>query len=434
MRSFLSTPFFHRCGGVPAILVGACLVPTGLFAAETTESPDKPNILFLLTDQHRWDCVGAYGARDVHTPNLDRIARQGIRFDRHYAAQPVCSPNRAAIITGTYPHTNGVYENKVPLPKDSIALPEILAPRGYDCGYFGKWHLGRRDAFETMPEYPHDGRGSNHYFGKGKDKRYAADVITDDALAFLKKNRDRPFYLYVSVYPPHPPYSVPPGYEDRYADVRSREERIYMAMCTKVDEQFGRLLDALDEIGKTENTLVIFTSEHGHYFEHRWNRHNKRLCYDTAARIPLLMRMPGVIPPGQTTDGLINSVDLMPTMLALIGEPIPGHVEGKDLSNLARGKTDTGREYAFIENIPYPFNREKGEERCVMDAQWKLILNTRRPPELINYRQDPEEKTNHYPKMADAPVVERLVSELARWAERTDDKLAPKLIAKLPDR
>ncbi len=416
---------------LPAGLMALC--PLMALAAETQEndSRKKPNILFLLTDQHRWDCIGAYGARDVHTPHLDRLAREGIRFNRLYAAQPVCSPNRAAIITGTYPHTNGVVENKVPLPKSSIALPEMLAPKGYDCGYFGKWHLGRRDAFETFPEYPNDGRGNNHYFGKGDEKRYGIDVITDDALAFMKKKRDQPFYIYVSYYPPHPPYSVPQEYEERYADVASRHERVYMAMCTKVDEQFGRLIDALEEIGKADDTLVIFTSEHGHNFDRRWNNHDKRLCYDTSARIPLLMRMPGVIPSEQVTDGLISSVDLLPTMLTLIGHPIPGHVQGQDLSGLARGRRDRGRDYAFIENTPYPYNPDKGRERCVMNEEWKLILSTHRDPELIAYHHDPEENTNRYREMADSPLVARLIEQLARWAERTNDDLASELIEKL---
>jgi arylsulfatase A-like enzyme len=414
------------------IVCTVILAPGHLRAAQEDKPTGKaPNILFLLTDQHRWDCVGAYGAREIHTPHLDRIAKEGIRFDRMYTAQPVCSPNRAAIITGLYPHTNGVQENKVPLPKSSITLAEMLAPKGYDCGYFGKWHLGRRDAFATFPEYPDDGRGSNHYFGRGQDKRYAPDVIADDALAFMKKKRDRPFYIYVSFYPPHPPFSVPAGYEERYAEVKSDEERVYLAMCTKVDEQFGRLLDALDEIGQADHTLVIFTSEHGHNFERRWNNHHKRLCYDSSARIPLLMRMPGVIPAGQVTESLISSVDLVPTMLRLIGQPIPDDVEGRDLSDLARGKRNTGREYVFMENVPFPFKPDKGEERCVMDVQWKLILSTVRPPELIDYRHDPEEKTNLYAEMADSPVVNQLIRQLARWAERTDDELAPKLIRKL---
>lgn len=427
-------------GGILILLAttvsGGCSAST---AGERTPSHDtssRPNILFILTDQHRWDCVGAYGNEEIRTPHIDRIAAEGVRFDRSYAAQPVCSPNRSSILTGMYPHTTGVWENckagweeKVGLPRDKKTLAEILAPAGYDCGYFGKWHLGRRDAFETMPEYPSDGRGDQHYFGKGQDRRYGVDVITGDAIAFIRQPRNKPFYIYVSFYPPHPPYSAPPEYVERYRHIENQNQRVYYAMCEKVDEKVGEMLSVLDEIGVAGNTMVIFTSDHGHNFDHRWNHHDKRLCYDTSARLPLVMRMPGVIAPRRATDGLISSVDLVPTMLSLIGRPIPRGLEGRDLSDLARGRTDQGRPYVFIENIPFPFDRSKGEERCVFDGRWKLILSTQRAPELYDLANDPAEVKNLWDNKQGDPIVDNLVSQLEAWGERTDDKLAPQLIA-----
>lgn len=423
-----------RWACIAATLTAA--LPATLRAAE--KPVRQPNILFILTDQQRWDCVGAYGNPKIHTPHVDRLASEGVRFARAYTAQPVCSPNRAAIITGLYPHTSGVWENcksgweeRVGLPESVKAMSEMLAPAGYDCGYFGKWHLGRRDAFATMPYYPSDGRGNDHYFGKGDDKRYGIDVITEDAIAYIKQERDRPFYVYVSFYPPHPPYSVPPEYEKRYAAIDNRNKRIYYAMCTKVDEKVGEMMAVLDEMNIADRTLVVFTSDHGHNFDWRWNRHNKRLCYDTSARIPLIARMPGVIPKGRVAEGLISSVDLVPTIHSLIGRPIPDGLEGQDLSDLARGKTDKGREFVFIENIPYPFKRDKGEERCVRDDRWKLILSTHREPELIDMKSDPEEEKNRWSEMKGSDTVARLTRALADWADRTNDELAPKLIAKL---
>lgn len=396
-----------------------------------TESKSRPNILFILTDQHRRDCVGAYGNPKVHTPHLDRIAHEGVRFDRAYVSQPVCSPCRSSIQTGLYPHSSGVWENKVPLPNSSRTIGEMLKETGYDCGYFGKWHLGRRDAFETFPEYPNDGRGNNHYFGQGENKRYGIDVITEDAIRFVRKARNKPFCTFVSFYPPHPPYSVPPGYEERYKDIPDRHKRIYYAMCTKIDEKIGEMLGILKEMDIEDKTLVVFTTEHGHHFEHRWNDHDKRLCYDTASRIPLLMRMAGVLPGGRETDGLISSVDLVPTMFSLIGQPIPAGLEGRDLSDLARGKTERGREFVFMENIPYPFKRDKGEERCVRDDRWKLILSTVREPELYDMQGDPQELTNLWAERRGTPVAARLIRALSDWAERTRDPLAPGLLKKI---
>ncbi|MHC4442517.1 MAG: sulfatase family protein [Planctomycetota bacterium] len=388
----------------------------------------KSNILFILADQYRYDCIGANGNSKIHTPNLDRLAAEGMRFDRMYAAQPVCSPNRAAIITGLYPHTNGVWENNVSLPKTSRTMSEMLAPTGYDCGHFGKWHLVRRDAFKTFPQYPKDGRGKNHYFGKGKSRRYGVDVITEDAVKFMQRKRKKPFYLYVSFYPPHPPYSVPGQYLERYKHIADKNKRTYYAMCTKVDEKVGELLAALDKMKIADKTLVAFNTDHGHYFEHRWNDHYKRLCYDVASRLPLIMRMPQVIPVGQKTDGLIGSVDLTPTILALVGQPIPPGLQGKDLSQLARGKTSKGRDYVFIENIPYPHKREKGQERCIRDQQWKMILSTHRKPELYDMIEDPTERNNRWAEMKNSPVADRLCKQLHQWSEKTKDTLTPKLL------
>ena len=411
------------------LLCGALLIvsPARLAASQ----PHKPNILFILTDQHRQDGVGAYDGSPAITPNLDRMAAEGARFDRAYVAQPVCSPNRSSIITGLYPHSSGVYENKVPLPSSSRTMSEMLKPAGYACGYFGKWHLGRRDAFETMPEYPSDGRGDNHYFGKGDQRRYATDVITEDAVAFIREHQDKPFYTYVSYYPPHPPYSVPPGYEEHYKHIEDRNQRIYYAMCTKIDENVGQLLTTLDDLKLTDRTLVVFTSEHGHYFDHEWNDHDKRLCYDTASRIPLLMRFPGVIPDGQRISGLISSVDLTQTLMELIGQKSPTGLQGEDLSTLARGKTDRGREYIFIENIPYPFNREKGEERCVFDGKWKLILSTKRSPELYDLDSDPTESENVFSEERGNDPVQRLCRALESWSKETKDELTPALLKRL---
>lgn len=413
-----------------AVLSALLTLNSATSAAQAGTSPGQRahNILFILSDQYRQDCVGAAGNKTIHTPNLDRLAREGTIFSRFYVTQPVCSPTRASIQTGLYPHSAGVTENNIPLPKSSQTMSEMLTRHGYDCGYFGKWHLVRRDAFPTFPEYPNDGRGNDHYYGKGADKRYGVDVLTDDAIEFIRRPREKPFYAFVSYYPPHPPFSVPREYEDRYKDIADREQRIYYAMCTKVDEGVGRLLKALDEASLTANTLVIFNSDHGHNFEYRWNKHYKRLCYDTSARVPMIARMPGIIPAGRESDALVSTVDLVPTMLSLIGKPVPANLQGRDLSDLLRGKTDKGREYAFIENFPFLSAPEKGQERCILDSRWKLILSTKRPPELYEYKTDAKEVTNRWDEMKNSPLVTELLNQLEDWSSQTSDDLAPDLV------
>lgn len=407
----------------------AATLGLSLGALQARAQETRPlNVLFILTDQHRRDCVGAYGNEEVKTPNLDRIAEEGARFDRMYVTQPVCSPCRSSIWTGMYPHSSGVWENKVPLPETSKCISEMLIPEGYACGYFGKWHLGRRDAWSIQPEYPNDGRGDNHYFGEGEERLYGADVIAGDTVEYLKANRDRPFFAVSSWYPPHPPYSAPEEFLEMYSHIEDHDRRVYYAMCTAVDRNAGRLLDTLDELGLAENTLVIFTTEHGHYFDHRWNHHNKRLCYDIASRIPLLMRLPGIIPAGITPNGLISSADLVPTILGFMNCDVPAQVEGVDQSMLANGSVDRIRDYVAIENIPYPFDRDKGEERCVRCNRYKLILSTHRPPELYDMHTDPDEQNNRWDGMKDSDDARRLRRYMREWAMRTNDELAPMLL------
>jgi len=424
--------FYLRRGSlrIAAALLAMVPVACTVLGAEPDKS-EKPNILFIMSDQYRADYIGAAGNRDIHTPHLDRLAHDGAIFTRAYAAQPVCSPNRAAIFTGFYPHAAGVPENAVPLPQTSRTMSEMLTPAGYDCGFFGKWYLGRRDAFATMPEYPRDGRGDQHYFGTGANRRYSVDVVTEDAVNFIKRKRESPFYVCVSYQPPHPPLVAPKEYVNRYKHIRDRNKRGYYAMCTKVDSGIGELLAALDEMGTADTTLVVFTSDHGQCFVRRWNRLYIRLCYDPAARVPLLMRMPGTIPPDRRIDGLFSSVDLTPTILALAGHSVPAELQGKDFSQLASGITDKGRDYVFIENTPYAYEPKKGQERCVLDDQWKLILSTHRPPELFNNKEDPDERSNRWEEMADSDTVKRLLGELQRWADRTRDDLANRLVVRV---
>jgi arylsulfatase A-like enzyme len=403
----------------------------------------KPNLLFILTDQHRQDGVGCYGKEGVLTPNLDRLASEGIRFDRAYTAQPVCTPNRGAILSGLYPHNHGALENTWDLDSKVPLLPDLLRSAGYRCGYFGKWHLGdpARDAWETMPVYQGDGRGQKHYYTIDNRQVYQTEVLTKDAIDFIGEDDDRPFCAFASYYPPHPPYSVPEKYEALYRELYPDDEnrRKYYAMCTAVDDAVGDLLKTLDEKGIADNTLVVFTTEHGHHFDHRWNDHSKRLCYDVSARIPMLMRFPGAIPKGNVGDSLFSSVDLTPTMLGLMGYAVPEGLDGLNLSDSIRQGGKEGREALVMVNVPFidkssrPHqpHLEKGEERCVVSGDWKLILSTVRAPELYYLVSDPGEKQNRWQEMVTSETVANLKAHLQVWADKTRDKLAPVLLAKL---
>lgn len=417
----------------------------GTVYAGLQNSRQPANILFILTDQHRQDGVSAYGNDKVSTPTLDQLADEGIRFNNMYTAQPVCAPNRGSILSGLYPHSHGVLENTWSLSPRIKTLAEMLNQQGYDCGYFGKWHLDRsnKQGFSTFPDYPADGRGSNHTFEINGKIRYAPEVITDDVIDFLSEDRSGPFFAFASFYPPHPPYSVPERYEKMYQDTYPDDEhrRIYYANCTAIDDQVKRLIRTLKRNNQTHNTLVIFTSEHGHYFEHRWNDHDKRLCYDVSAVVPLLMKLPGTIPGGQVSDALISSVDLPQTIHGLLDLRQPEGLQGLDISPVVAGETDQIRDAVFIENYPYinkgetpgKYNNEpdwlRGVERAVRNERWKLILSDVREPELYDMKNDRDESDNLWEKMRTSTKAQELLITLHRWGVETGDNIAPALVS-----
>lgn len=426
------------------LMQGSSAVAASLIGQQAQEKR-PPNVLFILTDQHRQDGVGAYGKPGIRTPNLDGLARHGIRFDRAYTAQPVCSPNRASILSGLYPHRHGVRENLWPLSPDVRILPHLLREHGYRCGYFGKWHLGdpARGAYDVMPTYERDGRGGSgqsgwgHYYTVDEKKVYQTEILTKDTIDFIKQS-EQPFYATVSFYPPHPPYSVPPHYEAMYASLYPDDEnrRKYYAMCTAIDDAVGRLLDALEDQSLTQNTLVIFTTEHGHHFDRRWNDHSKRSCYDIAARVPLLMRFPGTIPLGQQSKALFSQVDLFPTIAGLLELPTPEATDGVDQSDLLIGKTEKTRDHLAIVNVPRrdrtpePYEGTlPDEERCVRTDDWKLILSSTRHPELYRPDDDPDERTNLWDQYKDTDIVTGLKDHLTAWATQTSDSLTSKLLS-----
>ena len=417
-----------------------CLVGCAL-APERSAEPE-PNILFILVDQQRRDGIGAYGTDSrVITPRLDGLASEGILFNRAYTAQPVCAPNRGSIFSGLYPFNHGCRENTWDLDTKVKLTPDYLRDKGYTSGYFGKWHLGdpARDTFDVMPEYPNDGRGKKHYYVINGEKVYQTVVLSRDVVGFIRKNREKPFFAVLSIYPPHTSYSVPNKYEEMYRKIYPDDSsrRKYYAMCTAVDDAAGRVLDALKEMKLEKNTLVIYTTEHGHYFDKRWNKHHKRLCYDVSANIPMIMRFPGVIPAGQKSDMLINSVDLTPTMLGLLGHDQP-RLDGRDLSEQVSGKSRNFPAYTAMVNFPYINKKksphqpmlEKGEERALVQGNFKLILSTVRSPELYDLSADPGERDNLWEARKDSKTVGRMKRALTDWAERTGDKLAPTLLKK----
>lgn len=385
-------------------------------------SEGPSNVLFILTDQQHWDSLGIYGNEKVATPHLDRLGRDGLVFDRAYVTQPVCSPCRSSILTGLWPHSTGVTENcdpsgpAPPLPLDAAIFPCVLREAGYAAGYIGKWHLSEVEAwarrFDLWEGFQ---TGGGHWIGE----RYKTDVQTEQGIAFIREHRRRPFCLFMSYYPPHTPRTAPDAYVQPYRDA-GFDEPEYYGMVSKIDDNVGELLRALDDANVRERTLVVFTSDHGDVFGRYWNQHSKRVCYEGGARAPLIAACPGRIPGGRRTTALTSSADLAPTVLEFCDVSAPTGIQGRSVLPVLEGRSDTAREFVAIEN--YPVKPDHSFiERCIVAGPWKLILDSRRPPELYDLERDPREEQNRFDTTEGRDAVPGLIDRMSRWGRDTGD-------------
>ncbi|MGH3655156.1 MAG: sulfatase-like hydrolase/transferase, partial [Micromonosporaceae bacterium] len=325
----------------------------------------RPNVLVFMTDQQRWDSLGVNGNPLDLTPNLDRVATTGTHLTHAFTPQPVCAPARSVLQTGQYPTRTGVYRNDRTLPADVPTLAHHFGAAGYDTAYIGKWHLAN---YGTRP-VPQSHRGGYQHWlaadivelmsdaydarlfdGDGHLQKlpgYRSDAYVDAAIRHLaSRDSDRPFYLYLSLIEPHhqnsrDDYPAPTGYADRYADGwmpgdlaalgGSTGEHLagYCGMVKRVDEGFGRLLDALESLGELDNTVIAFTTDHGCHFKTR-NDEYKRSAHDASIRVPLVLDGPG-FSGGGSRDDLVSLIDLPPTLLDAAGIEVPEEMQGRSL-------------------------------------------------------------------------------------------------------
>jgi arylsulfatase A-like enzyme len=450
-RSFLRQTSLATAGvaGLPASGVH----PAGTAFADETQ---PPNVLFILPDQLRYDALGCNGSPDSITPNLDNLAKNGIRFESPYVTQPVCSACRSSIFTGLYPHKTEVIDNDITLLDHSTCFPKLLHDAGYVTGYVGKWHLGPLGedlrpqsgiAVKTPPFYydvwkGFNGRGSLWVgeemkkwiaptnseteipdFGNDEPGVYRNDAETDQAIDFIRDHHESPFCLIVNSRAPHTPWSAPLENCLRFKD--RVKYPTYHAMVNRVDENVGRLVATLEELGIRDNTLIVFTSDHGHNFVYRWNDQPKRCCYDTATRVPLIYHWPEGLRSGVRSQ-FSSIADIAPTILDLCGVPVPAGIHGQSLKSQMHDATSSGQDSAYIQNIPYrPDHDEHGMyERCLVTREWNLILSSRRPPELYDRQRDPAEMHNCWGKMGLESVQKNLLERLEERAREIDDGLA----------
>ena len=387
-------------------LVGLCavlLIARG--AAGNAFAAERPNFVFIYTDDQRWDALGVVQREQgdaarfpwLATPHLDRLASEGIRFRNAFVVSSLCSPSRAAFLTGRYNHANGIANNHTPFPAGAVTWATQLKGAGYRTGYIGKFHMGpmkgQRPGFDYSASFVGQGRYTDCPFeinGVSQPTTgWVDDVSTDFAIEFLKANRERPLALVVGFKSAHGPFQPPPRLADKYTSqtarptpntslaavysgnltprpakaekkkkakaapsVGSNPYRGYFGCLTAVDENVGRLLAALDELKLAENTVVIFTSDNGFYLgEHGLG--DKRTAYDESLRIPLLVRWPKLGDRGRSrlVDQMALNIDLAPTLLDLAGVTIPAEMQGRSwrplLENNAAAAADWRKAFFY---------------------------------------------------------------------------------------
>ncbi len=421
-----------------------------------------PNIVFVLADQWRAEAFGYAGNPDIKTPNLDRLQREGVRFVNAVSAMPVCSPMRASLLTGQRPLTHGVFVNDVPLNPEAVTIAKVLRSAGYDTGYIGKWHVDGHGRLDFIPRERRQGfdywkvlectHEYNHsaYYADGPEKLYweGYDAIaqTRDAQQYLRDHAQsqKPFFLVLAWGPPHDPYfTAPEKYRAMYdAEKLTLRPNVpeagratarktlagYYAHCTALDDCFGELRRTLQEAGLAENTLLVFTSDHGDLLGSQ-GAYKKQRPWDEAIRVPLLMHWPkGLGTKTHQLDAPMNSEDLMPTLLGLCGVPIPTTVEGLDYSRYMRGGRNPGDGAAVILCVT-PFGewlrRNGGKEyRGVRTTRFTYARDLNGPWLLYDDQTDPYQTNNlvNLPKYA--KLQAKLEATLARkLKERHDDFL-----------
>lgn len=423
------------------------------------------NILFVFTDQQNRYALSCMGNPNLETPNLDRLAERGTLFRRCYSNDPVCGPFRGSLMTGQYTSRCGVKGNGMPLPKNTTTFADAFNAAGYNTAWVGKWHLGG-NGNQPIPEELRGGfqrfKGYQCYNGFYQDvcfydeqnveHRYdyhRTDVTTDIAISELEEltARDKPFLLMMSYQAPHYPEQPAPEYAEMYRDRKiirrpnCREDidpfiptfsprsprpveddpdfqcygndldeyvRLYNAMCTQIDANVGRLIDALERLGVADETMIVFTSDHGD-MQGSHGLKNKCLPHEESAGIPLIMHVPGM-PAGRVTDKLVSGIDLMPTCLELAGIAPVESVDGQSIAPFLRGETDQTCEAVFS---------ERGDWCMIVKDGWKLAAERQddglAPTLMTHLDEDSYELQNRAEDPEFAARRRTMLAHLAEW-------------------
>ncbi len=445
------------------------------WAAAAPIAPPKGrqlNVLFLMSDQHQRAASGCYGSREAKTPHVDRIAANGVRFDRAYCQAPVCVPSRGSLITGQYAHTHGARILADALPAEARTVAHFFAERGYATGAIGKMHFvdeSRRHGFdhrlhegdfartltqEERAEFRRDQGGAEGVEGRPSQlpaRFFQDNYYADETVKFLRENRNRRFCLWSSFFMPHTPLAPMRQFYELYDPAsltlprRSGEELLngfeghlirarergwygqtddqlrrsiagYYGNLSQMDSCVGRVYDTLRELGLDKNTIVVYTSDHGEMAgAHRmWTKHN---MFEPSVGVPLLISLPDRLPSRTSKRELIEQIDLFPTLAELCGYAPPKEIPGRSFATLLENRRHTAREFAYSEyyfchNVFTRDDRYVGKPPILMvrTDHWKLNYLSWSRSELYDVRDDPGETRNMIDDAAQAGVVRELTT------------------------
>ncbi|HWB85086.1 MAG TPA: sulfatase-like hydrolase/transferase [Bryobacteraceae bacterium] len=467
----------------------------GVLKAARRPAGDKPNLLFLWTDEQRADTMAAYGNTRFHVPNMNALAQRSVVFDRCYDSQPVCTPARSSVMTGLWPHVSGCITNNIPLRSQFHTLPELLGDSSYRTAYMGKWHLGdeifAQHGFQqwvSVEDYMYD-----KYYSPGRDRSRLSDYyyylrnlgykpdhpngfsrlfttklpieqckpafLARHATKYIQANQNEPWILYVNFLEPHMPFNgplndlhtaqeapVPANYPgipidhepELYKAARKtqlrkgsngiplntrvgvqRLNRNYAGQVSQVDQAMGRILKTLEDTGQAENTIIVFTTDHGEMM----GAHSligKEVLYEEAMRVPMLLSVPFRQRRTLTVRQPVSHIDVVPTLLELMGRPVPDFLTGESLLRVIDGKKRQD-DHVFVEWHTPP--KGPNARAVVTPDGWKMALYDTDNCLLFNRNQDPLEMHNLFYRPESAPIIRTLKKRIEAWQTRVKDPL-----------
>lgn len=432
----------------------------GMNGARGAEA-SRPNVVYVFADQWRAQSLGYMGNTEVKTPHIDALAAQSVNFPNAVSGCPVCSPYRGTLLTGRYPDKHGIFINDAPLSNEGTGLGDAFAEAGYQTGWIGKWHVDghgrssfipreRRQGFQywRVLECTHN-YNKSYYYGDTPEKKLwdGYDVIaqTRDAQAYIRDHHEAgPFALVLSWGPPHNPYetapekyramydpagiTLPPNVPEAMRDQARKDVAGYYAHCTAMDDMIGDLRATLAEQGLTENTIFVFTSDHGDMLGSQGEQRKQR-PWDESIRVPFLLHWPAGIKDARVIEEPLTTVDIMPTLLGLCGIAAPAVCAGDDWTPVLRDAHDPGERAALIAcYTPFgEWTREKGgrEFRGVRTRRHTYVESLDGPWFLYDNETDPHQLQNLAGQEAHAALQAELAGVLAKKLKEADDEFLP---------